>query len=277
MGIENFIPSKWSAAVQVPLRKSLVFGGLCTREFEGDLADGDKVKINEIGNITVNSYTRRADITYQNVSSADKWLLVDQQKYFAFDIDDLDNVQSKPKLLNQYAQQAAYNVADTIDQFIAGKYAEAGLSVTAATLTAGSVLQNVTNYMYEMDNGNVNRSQPRYFVINAKYHRLLLQATTGIIGHTGVPKVFNDGMLVNGYIGELFGFRLLMSNNTSTSTNTSQLMAFTPDAIAMVQQLSKIEAVRQDKRFSDAIRGLYLYGAKVVRPDKLCNCAVTIA
>ena len=279
MGIENFTPEIWSAAIQVPLRKDLVYGALTNRQYEGEIRNGgDKVKINEIGPITVNSYTRRGALTWQNPDSADKWLLVDQEKYFAVSIDDVDDMQANVSTMAAFGQQASYEVADDMDQFIAGKYTEAGLTQTAVTITAANILTNLTNIDYQMNNGKVPKSQPRYMPIHPRYHRLLLQATTGIIGHTGVPKLMNDGIIVSGYVGTLFGINLLVSNNVVESSSTKfEHMCFTSDAIAFVQQLTKLEAVRRESYFDMGIKGLFVYGAKVVRPDKVCKCQTTLA
>lgn len=271
MGVQNFIPELWSAAVQVPLRKALVFVPLCTREFEGNLVYGSKLRINQIGPVTVNTYTRDASITWQDPDTAQIEILVDQQQYFAVKIDDLNNVQTNPKLLAKFGEDAAYQVADDMDGFIAGLYTDAGLSVDAATVSAGNVLVNLSNFQLEMDEGNV-PTQGRVFVARPWYMQDLVQAATGVIGHTGVPKVFNGSPLAMGYIGELNGFTLFKSNNV---TNT-QPMAFTTDAIAFVSQLQKVKYVdNPTDYFFEGIKGLYLYGGKVVRPDKLCTCTTT--
>lgn len=270
MGLENFIPEIWDAGIQMQLRKSLVFAALTNREYEGRLSYGNKIKINQVGSITANSYTRKGTITYEDPTSAQMELLVDQQKYFAFQIDDFDNVQTNPKLAAGFMQEAAYALADAIDQHLAGLYASAGLTVTAATVSAGNALVNLSNFQLEMDEGNV-PSQGRFMVARPWYIQDLVQAATGVVGHTGQPKVFDGTPLATGYVGELNGFTLIKSNNV---TNT-QPMAFTRDAIAFVMQYSGTEAVRRDTYMATGIRGGQLYGSKVVRPDKLCTCATT--
>jgi len=273
MGVENFIPKKWDTGIQFSLRKALVLGALTNRQYEGQLSNGSKLQINQAGTITVNSYTRDSSITYENPDSASMELLVDQQKYWAFQIDDLDKVQANRQLMADYAQEAAYQVSDTIDTFIAGAYSEAGLSVSAATVSAGNALVNLSNFQLSMDEGNV-PSQGRYFVTRPWHIQDLVQAATGVVGHTGVPKVFNGTPLATGFVGTLNGFTLLQSNNITYSSYYYP-MAFTRDAIAFVMQYMGTEAKRLDSYFATGMRGLYLYGKKVTRPDKLCTCTVT--
>jgi len=270
MGIENFMPKLWDAGIQYSLRKSLVFAALTNREYEGQLRYGKSIYINQVGAITANSYTRAGTVTYETPTSAQMELLIDQQKYFAFQIDDLDNVQTNPKLQAGYIQEASYALADAIDQHLAGLYTSAGLSVSAATVSAGNALVNLSDFQLAMDVGNV-PSQGRFFIARPWYIQDLVQAATGVVGHTGVPKVFDGSPLAMGYVGELNGFTLIKSNNV---TNT-QPMAFTRDAIAFVMQYQGTEALRRDTYMATAVRGVQLYGSKVVRPDKVCTCTVT--
>ena len=139
MALTNFIPELWSDRLLVNLRKALVFGSLCQRDYEGELRNfGDTVKINEIGPVTVTAYTKTATLSYQTLSSAQKELKIDQASYFAFTIDDIDAAQVKPKLMDAAMNDAAYRIADTIDAFIAGLYAQAGATPASTTSTRAS-------------------------------------------------------------------------------------------------------------------------------------------
>ena len=86
---------------------------------------GDSVKINEIGKILVNDYTKYEAITWQKLDSAQKILTIDQAKSFSFTIDDIDTAQMNPKIMNAAMSEAAYEIADVVDQRIASFYKEA--------------------------------------------------------------------------------------------------------------------------------------------------------
>ena len=87
MGLENFIPQIWSVKLFVRLRKALVFGNIVNTDYEGEITGaGDTVKINEIGPVTVSDYTKYSALTWQELTSAQKSLLIDQQKSFSFTI-----------------------------------------------------------------------------------------------------------------------------------------------------------------------------------------------
>jgi len=275
MGLENFIPEVWSAKLFVRLRKLLVHASVINRDYEGEIsAFGDTVRINEIGAIDVGTYTKNTDMTVQTLDSAQKMLTIDQAKYFNFSIDDIDAFQAKPKLIDGAMSEAAYAIADTIDQHIAGLYTQAGNSVTALTVSVGAVLLNLSNMQLALDEANV-PTTGRYLPIPPWYNQHLVRATSGAVAATGVPKVFDDGMIVSGYVGTLFGFNLLMSNNINNNGTVWNMMGFTRAAITHAQQIAKMEAYRLESQFGDGVKGLYLYGSKVVRPNAMVSCAAT--
>jgi hypothetical protein len=100
-----------------------------------------------------------------------------------------------------------------------------------------------------------------------------MTGTNGIT-NTGVPKVFSDSLIVNGYVGQIYGLNVLLSNNCATSSGTV-IAAFSRDAVTYAGQLSKIEAVKRESYFDEGVKGLYLYGIKVVRPNALVCMDVT--
>lgn len=276
MGVQNFIPTMWAAAVQVELRKNLVYAGTVNRTFEQDVIEyGDTVKINEIGDIDINDYARGGEVTWQQPDSAQQEILVDQEKYFAVLLDDVDDRQTKPKLMQEFASKASYKMADTIDQHLAGLYGQAGNSVSALTVTVGNVMLNLSNMKLKLDEANV-PSQGRHFPIPPWYHQHLLNAATQTISATGVPKVFDDGRLVSGFVGNLYGFNFYITNNANNNGTVWNLMAYTTEALAHIQQINKVVyETPVSGYFSNGVRGLAVYGSKVNRPAAMVSCAAT--
>jgi hypothetical protein len=279
MGVENFIPEMWSASLFVKLRKSLVYGALCQRDYEGELRSfGDTVKINEIGPVTVTAYTKGATLSYESLAGAQKELKVDQASYFGFKIDDIDQAQTNPKLMDGAMSDAAYRIADTIDAFIAGLYAQAGATPSTTTyvgtataslpVSTGNVIETLGYAGRYLSEKNVPK-QGRWIVVPPWMTQKLVLAETGGISAIGVPKVMDDGALVNGYIGRSMGFDLFESNNVVTTGTSETIMCGIRSAISYVGQVSEVEALRLQTTFADAARGLYIYGAKVTQPEAL--------
>jgi hypothetical protein len=289
MSLNNFKPTIWSDKLLTRLQKDLVFASVVNHDYEGPISGfGDTVKINEIGDITVSSYTSGGTLTWQSLTDAQKILLIDQAKTFSFTIDDIDAAQANPKVMNAAMQAASYAVADTIDQFIAGLYAGAGIYNTtnmgsaAAPIatTTGNVLLTLSYIGRYMDEKNVPK-QDRFLLIPPWFHQKLVLTEVGGLTATAVPKVFSDGVLTSGYVGQVYGFNLLLSNNVTNTGSAgsviSAIMGLNRTAISYAGQISKIAAVNRESYFDEGVKGLYVYGAKVVRPDALAVSYVTEA
>lgn len=287
MSLNNFKPTIWSAKLFTRLQKNLVFGGIVNRDYEGDIANyGDTVKINEIGDITVSNYSSGGLLSWQTLSDAQKILLIDQAKSFSFTIDDIDAAQMNPKVMNAAMQAASYAIADNVDQFIAGLYAGAGITnstylgtaTTPLQVSTGNVLLNISYLQRYMDEGNV-PTQDRFLIIPPWVHQKLLLTEVGGISASAEPKVFSDDVLTSGYVGQVMGFNLLLSNNVANAGTAasviSAVMALNRTAISYAGQISKIEAVKRESTFDEGVKGLYVYGGKVVRPAALATAYLT--
>ena len=111
MATLGFIPSIWSGQILTTLNNAHVFGFVANKNYEGEIKEyGDIVKINQIGEITVSSYSPNSTtITYQQLDDAQKELKIDQMKYFGFIVDDVTNAQTKPKVVEPAMQKAAWD------------------------------------------------------------------------------------------------------------------------------------------------------------------------
>ena len=278
MGLDTYVPSLWAPGLLEPLYKNLVFGSVVNRDYEGMIRQmGDSVRINEIGNVTISDYTKYGGLSWQELESAQKTLLIDQASSFAFAIDDVDAVQAAGKdAMSKATRNAGYGIGDEIDQHIAGLYTDAGITVTAITATASNILEWVADCAEALSEANAIGT--RWMIIPPKLHTVMLLAVTGGINNLAVPKLFDASTLANGYVGNLYGFNILLSNNVQTSSSTvHQPLFFTSDAISFAGQLTKVKAVEREDYFDEGLKGLYVYGSKVVRPAVLGTSAVTKA
>jgi hypothetical protein len=278
MSLANFIPELWSDKLYLRLRKNLVFGNITNREYQEEFMQyGDTIHINELGPVTATAYAG-AELTYSDLDSAQKTLLIDQQTEFHFKIGDVDNAQSNPKLMNDAMSEAAYAVADTIDSFIAGLYAQAGATPSVTTyigssgsslsVSSGNVIETFSYAGRYLDEKNVPKTG-RWIVIPPWLTQKLVLAEVGGIAYNAVPKVPGDEQLVNGWVTKAFGFDIYESNNVSTDGTQYRVMCGGGRAIAYVGQINTIEALRLPNYFANAARGLYVYGAKAVQAESL--------
>lgn len=285
MAISSFIPEVWSAALLESLKKSLIYAapGVVNRDYEGDIAKaGDTVRITSISRPTVANYVPNTTvITPQALVDADRALVIDQVKYWAFEVDDVDQRQAAGNVLPAATAEAAYALADVMDQFVAAKYVEAANNVPGTTVTdaTATTWTNVYDHCLvplkvALDIANVPSAQ-RYVILPPVVLGYLLRDNRFIrVNESGD----SGEALRNGMVGRASGFDILMSNNAPVvSAGVYAVQAGVPQAITFAEQINKTEAYRPQSSFADAIKGLALYGARVIRPDALAVCQVTIA
>jgi P22 coat protein - gene protein 5 len=272
LAITNMIPQIWSARILAKLEKALVFAqpGVVNRDYEGDIrADGDRVHIHSFNDLTVSSYTKNSTtISYEQLTDSRVTLLIDQSKYFAFRCDDIDTAQMRPEIIDAASDRAAYQLAEDADSYIAGLYSGASTSapdntVETTQFTSTNVYQKLVELNVLMDQVNL-PSEGRFVVVPPWVKGLLLQNATFLAA--SLPST------LNGSVGQVGGLNVLVSNNvktTGTSPVVSHMMAGHPSAIAYAEQIVNLEALRLEGSFSDAVRGLHLYGGKVLDGARL--------
>ena len=272
MALQNFITTVLSANIMQSLRKSHVFASVASQEYNGVLRNlDDKVKVNQISDITINSFTRATDITIQDLDDAALELIADQANYFSFSSEDVEAMQSKAAVMQSSADQAAYGLADAVDRYFAGLYAQAGLTSYASGTTPWDVTSlNVEDVLLDVQEKMARvPKQGRYIICPEWFHNKLILAGLA-------SKQDNNAIFTNGFVDRVQGFDILVSENVSANTGaptwdqTRIFAGVRGQSLSFAEALVKVEAFRPEKRFSDAVKGIHVYGGKVMRPDMTC-------
>lgn len=282
MSIDNFIPIVWAVELLENLNDKHVYGSLYNRDYEGDIAKaGDSVKINSIGRISIATYTKDSTaLTFEAVDDAQLVLLIDQAKYYAFEIDDVDKRQQIPKLMGDAMREAAWGLSDTMDAFLASALESgvaSGNKLSAETSVGtgasdGDAYEILVDLGVKLDEDNTPESG-RWVVIPPWYHGMLLKDPRFVSFGTDP----NRSTLTNGLVGEAAGFQIHKSNNVPVSGSAYTVIAGHPMAATLAEQINDPEALRPEGSFSDAMKGLHLYGQKITRPDQLASVVATSA
>jgi len=275
----SFIPEVWSALILSSLKKSHVFAqaGVVNRNYEGDIAaQGDTVRIRSMGRPTIGDYVKNTtEIAPETLTDAERSLVIDQAKYFAFELDDIDAAQTPGGVLEESLVEASYGLRDVADQFIAAKYTEAQADNrigTVSVTTADLAYTQIRKLSVVLDEANVPQ-EGRYVIVPPWYYGLLLENSKFVqVNQSGT-----SAGLRNGIVGNVLGFDVLKSNNCVNVTGDDwAVMAGHPSAITYAEQIVKVETYRPEDAFSDAVKGLHVYGGKVVRPDSLATVVASI-
>lgn len=282
MAYNKFKPEIWSALLLVALRKALVYNVFTNRDYEGEIAEaGDTVRITSLGRPTIGTYVPGVTtITPEQVADSQRTLVVDQAKFFAVSIDDVDKRQAKGGVMEQLKDEGAFGFADVIDQYIASFYTSiqsanqlGSITVNSATTPTDAYDKVLVPLKTKLDKANV-ANPGRSVVITPDLHGCLLRDNRFVSFGTAD----NASTLREGLVGRASGFDIYLSNNAPNTTGQEfAVIGGNNRAITFAEQINKVEAYRPQSSFSDAIKGLVLYGAKNVRPDSLASALVTVS
>lgn len=269
MSVANFIPELWSARLLQGLEKSHVATNLVNRNYEGEIRNqGDKIYINTLSDVAIKTYTANSDIASpDDLATTKQYLEITEADYFNIQLDDVDRVQAAGELMDTAMRNVAYKMNDKTDSFILGKIASGvasgniiGTTASPVQVTKNNIYESIIEMRTKLDKANVPTSG-RTIVIPPEIYALLLQDERFVKSDA----VAGQNALVNGLVGRVAGFDVFESNNVVYDTDDKfwKVTAQVRTATTFAEQIVKTEAYRMEKRFSDAVKGLHVYGAKV--------------
>lgn len=286
MAVDLFIPEVWAAELLVRLQEQYVLadpGVSVNTDYTGEINQGgDTVHIGSLGRPTISTYVKGVTaVDPQQLTTTDQTLVIDQSKFFAFEVDDIDVAQVRDggRLMSQAAEQAADGLMEVADTYLGTVMtANAGTVLAAQAVTTPAAAYNVlVRLKVALDRANV-PTQGRWVAVSPEFHGLLL----GDERFTSADRYGSAGVVTNGEVGRALGFEIKVSTNLPTGTAgtapavSSYLIAGHRVATTWAEQVNKVEPYRPDNSFSDALKGLHLYGAKVIRPEALAVIDVDV-
>lgn len=294
----SFIPQLWSGKLNVKFYASTVFGEIANTNYEGEIRSmGDKITINNIPSITINNYTIGMTLSAQVPTPSTVDLTIDKAKYFNVNVSDVLEYQSKPALMSTFTDDASKQMSIEIDREVlasefnngsaANKGATAGaisasynlgVDNTPVTITGTNVVQLVTSMSSVLDEQNVPDTD-RYLVITPYFRQVLMASPLAQAYVTGD----SQSMLRNGKIGAIDRFTIYVSNqlpkaaagqdfagNTQAgSAKRTAILAGHKSALSFASQIVKTEQIPNPTDFGTLVRGLNVYGHKVIKPEGL--------
>ena len=283
MTVNNFIPSIWSAKLLASLKKDQVFtqAGVMNRDYTGEISgQGSVVKINGIGPVTIRPYVKNMPIVApETLSDAQTSLTIDQGNYFNFEVDDVDAAQQTPKIMTGAMAQASYDLTDVAEMYLVDLLYDGvpagnkiGTDSDAGAIVPGSGAADAYDYLVDLSTKLSEAKCPksgRWVIIPPWFTGQLVKDDRFTnISASGSPEA-----LRNGIVTRAAGFDVLESLNvpviTSEGKDNSEIIAGHGMAASYAEQIKKVVGYRPEDSFSDAVKGLHLFGAKVVRPTCL--------
>lgn len=264
MAYGNFKPTVWSKYIQHELEQKAILSEWCNKKFEGEAKHNKTVKVLGVGKPTIGNYTGAKIGAPETLEDTSVFLTIDQAKFFNFMVDDVDRAQSIPGLMEALMQEATRAMAQERDKYVASMALNAGTKsasvtqVDSAADAKAAIDEGILALReYDVDSSMDVVIEIPWFVYN--YFRDSLVEL----------KTDNDELLKKGIIGMYDGCYVRPTNNIYKSSTDYYAMIRTKNAIAFAGGIDEVEAYRPEELFSDAIKGLNTFGAKVVRPKEL--------
>lgn len=308
----TFIPTLWSSKLNVKFYASSTFADISNTNWQGEIGGiGDKIVINNIPDITIQKYVPGAGLQYQVPTPNTIELQIDQGRYFAFQVNDLLEMQAKPNLMDTFSNDASMQMKVAIDSdcfyrsFLNGASANKGGTAGVKSgsynlgtegspfqITGGSSLALLTSLSGVLDEQNIPESD-RFVVLDPVTRQDLMKSNLAQAQFMGD----SQSMVRNGKIGQIDRLTTYVSNNLprlaangtswisgdgsdtslSATTNANKrrvIIAGHKSAISFASQMTKMETVRNPYDFGDYVRGVNVYGLKVVKPEALAIAVV---
>lgn len=278
MSVAVFKQILWSKKIQNALDTLTGLRTHCDYQFEGEIKAGNKLKITGSVAPTIGTYVPGTDINIENVDGVDQELVIDQFKYFARYFDNVDKAQSIPGVLENDTRECAKSLHEEGDKYVASviktEIEKTGSTVakgTAFTPSKTNAVEKVEEGLVALYTNNVKPTDDLYGEFSPKMYSFLRQALTETLTN-------NVDLAKKGAVGKYNNIMVCIENllPVNTTDHVRYNIIRTSKAVAFAGQVDTVKAIEKEKGFGDIVKGLYVYGAKVVRPEQIYALLETI-
>jgi hypothetical protein len=288
----NFIPEIWSGKLIENFYDATVLAAISNTNYEGEIRNmGDTVNIRTTPEITIKTYVKGQTLQVENPDKPKLQLVIDKGEYFACVEDDVDKVQSDINLMDTWSKDASERMKIKIDQRVltdilpdisalnkganAGRITgniNLGTTGTPVAISKTTVLDYIVDIGTVLDEANAPEGD-RFIIIPAKMAGLIKKSDLRDASLSGDT----TSILRNGRLGMIDRFTIYMSHNLSVASGKFSLIAGHKMGFTFASQMTNMETMRSEATFGNIIRGLQVYGYKVIKPEALAQGVVTLS
>lgn len=266
----NFIPEVFSKLLQAKFYSKSVLPEISNTDYEGEISgQGDKIVVRTVPAVTINDYA--GSITTQELTTAKVEMLIDKAKYYSFKVDDVLAAQADINMLEGASSDASEGMRIAVETDVLAAAVTGATTIgSQTTITAANILENILVLAKTLDELNI-PEEGRFIVLSPEFISMLKQSELRQAYLTGDA----TSPLRNGMVGMVDRFKVFQSNMVYTpgsgaDSGYTHVLAGHPKAISFASQFTNTETVRMESTFGDQVRGLKVYGSKVITPDALC-------
>lgn len=265
--VTEFQQTIWSKSILRSLRTITSLRNHCNFQYEKDTKNAKEVKILSVNRPTIKKYVMGTALERESAKDTAQILKLDQYFYFNFEVEDIVKAQSVPGLMEALTDEAGIGLAEEGDKYVAEvvKTAVDAGEVTSSeviTLTKENAMESVEAGFATLYENNCKVSDMFYLEVApsvfSTYRMCLTELSTN-----------NPEILKKGAVGKINNAYVCIENLLPQTESAHYNILRTEKAVAFAEQIDKVEKYRPEDAFTDAIKGLYVFGAKIVRPKEI--------
>lgn len=271
----------WHKAYERALKTVTSLRNHCDFIYEKDSKNADKVNILFAAKPTIRTYVPGTSISRDAIASTKLTLNLDQFRYFNISVDDVVKAQTVPGAMEKIAQLGAEGLAEEGDKYVADQIKTAATAsgtkvtvVSGGAISKSNVVEKTEDALAGLYSNNVKVSEKLWFEVCPGFYKFLRPAMTELL--TDNVEMAKKG-IVGRYGNADVTIENLLPSTTASGTTTTYNVIRTNHAVAFAEQINKVEAYRPEDAFEDALKGLYAFGALVVKPEEMAVITQTNA
>lgn len=266
--ITHFQQTIWSASILRSLEKITSLRNHCDFRYEKEAEHAKEVKILSVNRPTIRTYVPGTPLERESAKDTSQLMLLDQYRYFNFEVEDIVKAQSVPGLMEALTDEAGKGLALEGDMYVA-EVVKAGVDDGSITASATEITLSNSNAMASVEEGFATLYGNDCKVSDTFYLELAPKVFTTYRQQLTELSTNNPEILKKGAVGKINNAFVCIENCLPASDTAYYNILRTNKAVAFAEQIDKVEHYRPEDAFTDAVKGLYVFGAKVVRPEQI--------
>jgi hypothetical protein len=266
--VTNFQQTIWSKSILRSLEKITSLRNHCDFQYEKDSHNAKEVKILSVNRPTIRTYVPGEALVRESAADSSQLLQLNQYRYFNFEVEDIVKAQSVPGLMEALTDEAGKGLALEGDMYVA-EVVKAAVDASEVAASASDIALTASNAMSSVEDGFTVLYQNDCKVSDTFYLELAPKVFTTYRQQLTELSTNNPELLKKGAVGKINNALVCIENCLPTTDTAHLNILRTSKAIAFAEQIEKVEKYRPEDAFTDAVKGLYVFGAKIVRPKEI--------
>lgn len=266
--VQHFQQTIWSASILRSLETITSLRKHCNFQYEKDSKNAKEVKILSVNRPTIRKYVPGTALERESAGDGSQILKLDQYHYFNFEVEDIVKAQSVPGLMEALTDEAGKGLALEGDRYVA-QVIKAAADANEVAVSGSVITLTNTNAVSSIEDGFATLYEKNCKVTDTFYLEVAPRVFTTLRQQLTELSTNNPEILKKGAVGKINNAFVCIENCLAEADGAYYNILRTDKAVAFAEQIEKVEHYRPEDAFTSAVKGLYVFGAKVVRPEEI--------